>query len=76
MKKTHVFLYIILLKICIIYAILLYLHTLPAKSPVYSHISTTLNGLSTIRAFQAQNLLRDEYESHQDLNSGVWYMYV
>ncbi|XP_031635983.1 multidrug resistance-associated protein 4-like [Contarinia nasturtii] len=46
------------------------------KSPVFSHISATMGGLSTIRAFQAQNLLREEYENHQDLNTGTWYMYI
>lgn len=47
-----------------------------AKSPVFSHISATLSGLSTIRAFQAQRLLREEFENHQDLNSGTWFMYI
>lgn len=46
-----------------------------AKSPVFTHISATLYGLPTIRAFQAQNILRDEFESHQDLNTAVWFMF-
>lgn len=47
-----------------------------AKSPVFSHISATLGGLSTIRAFQAQDLLRKEFEDHQDLNTGTYFMYI
>lgn len=45
-----------------------------AKSPVFSHISATLNGLSTIRAFQAEELLRQEFDGHQDLNTGTYFM--
>lgn len=47
-----------------------------AKSPIFSHISATLSGLSTIRAFQAQELLRQEFDDHQDLNTGAWFMFV
>lgn len=46
-----------------------------AKSPIFSHISATLSGLSTIRAFQAQELLRQEFENHQDLNTGAFFMF-
>lgn len=46
------------------------------KSPVFSHISATLSGLSTIRAFQAEQLLRQEFENHQDLNTGTWFMFL
>lgn len=47
-----------------------------AKSPVFSHISATLNGLSTIRALQAEDLLRKEFDNHQDLNTGVYFMFL
>lgn len=47
-----------------------------AKSPVFTHISATLAGLPTIRAFQAENILRDEFESHQDLNTGSLFMFI
>lgn len=49
-------------------------HLSTAKSPVFSHISATFSGLSTIRAFRAQDLLQDEFEHHQDLNTGARYM--
>lgn len=47
-----------------------------AKSPVFTHISATLSGLSTIRAFQAESILQDEFEEHQDVNTGVWFMFI
>ncbi|XP_031639826.1 multidrug resistance-associated protein 4-like, partial [Contarinia nasturtii] len=46
------------------------------KSPVFTHISATLNGLSTVRAFQAEPILRDEFERHQNLNTGTWSMFL
>lgn len=47
-----------------------------AKSPVFSHIAETLNGLSTIRAHGAEELLRKEFDNHQDLNTGVYFMFL
>jgi len=32
---------------------------------VFSHISASLNGLSTIRAFEAQEMVRKEFDTHQ-----------
>lgn len=46
-----------------------------AKSPVFTHISATLYGIVTVRAFQAQNILQDEFENHQDLNTAVFFMF-
>ncbi|XP_031622965.1 multidrug resistance-associated protein 4-like, partial [Contarinia nasturtii] len=45
------------------------------KSPVFTHISATLEGLSIVRAFEAEEILRDEFERHQNLNTGVWHMF-
>lgn len=43
------------------------------RSPVFSHITATLNGLSTIRACGAQEMLKKEFDTHQDVHSGTWY---
>lgn len=47
-----------------------------AKSPIFSHISATLSGLPTIRANQAEKTLQDEFDRHQDLNTGAFYMFT
>ncbi|XP_051154775.1 ATP-binding cassette sub-family C member 4-like [Leptopilina boulardi] len=45
------------------------------RSPVFSHLSATLNGLTTIRAFRAQQLLTKEFDNHQDVHSASWYLF-
>lgn len=39
-------------------------------------MAATLNGLSTVRAFNAENLLRNEFDHHQDTHSACWYMFI
>ncbi|KAL0281168.1 UNVERIFIED_CONTAM: hypothetical protein PYX00_002233 [Menopon gallinae] len=46
------------------------------RSPVFSHLSATLQGLTTIRAFNAENILIKEFDSHQDLHSTAWYIFI
>ncbi|EDS36162.1 multidrug resistance-associated protein 1 [Culex quinquefasciatus] len=45
------------------------------RSPIFSHIATTLHGLSTIRSFQVQSLLISEFEQHQNVNTGANFMF-
>ncbi|XP_012262524.2 ATP-binding cassette sub-family C member 4-like [Athalia rosae] len=47
-----------------------------AKSPVFSHVSSTLDGLTTIRSRGAavEELLRKEFDHLQDTHSGAWYL--
>ena len=47
----------------------------PARSPVFSHLSATLQGLTTVRAFKAQELLTKEFDNHQDIHSASWYLF-
>lgn len=35
-----------------------------------------MSGLPTVRAFNAEQILQDEFERHQDLNTGVWFMFL
>ncbi|PSN41132.1 Multidrug resistance-associated protein 4 [Blattella germanica] len=44
------------------------------RSPVFSHISASLNGLSTIRASQAQQMVCKEFDNHQDLHTSAWFL--
>lgn len=47
-----------------------------AKSPAFTHLSATLSGLSTVRAFNAEHLLRKEFDNHQDTHSACWFMFI
>ncbi|CAH1105114.1 unnamed protein product [Psylliodes chrysocephalus] len=44
------------------------------KSPVFSHVNSTLNGIVTIRASNAQNILSVEFDNHQDIHTSAWYL--
>ncbi|KAF5286346.1 hypothetical protein FQR65_LT12640 [Abscondita terminalis] len=45
------------------------------KSPMIEHLNASLRGLATIRAAGAQNLLIEEFDNHQDLNSCATYLF-
>lgn len=44
------------------------------RSPVFSHLSASLNGLTTIRASQAQEMVSKEFDNHQDLHTRAWFL--
>ncbi|CAG2122395.1 unnamed protein product, partial [Medioppia subpectinata] len=44
------------------------------RSPVYSHVSTTLNGLASIRAYGAQQAFRNQYYTYQNDHSATWFV--
>ncbi|XP_034950064.1 probable multidrug resistance-associated protein lethal(2)03659 [Chelonus insularis] len=46
------------------------------RSPVFNHLSATLQGISTIRSFQAEQVLTKEFDHHQDLHSSAWYIFI
>ncbi|KAH0544125.1 probable multidrug resistance-associated protein lethal(2)03659 [Cotesia glomerata] len=46
------------------------------RSPVFNHLSATLQGLPTIRSFDAEEILTKEFDHHQDLHSSAWYIFI
>ncbi|XP_011309864.1 probable multidrug resistance-associated protein lethal(2)03659 [Fopius arisanus] len=46
------------------------------NAPVFTHLNVTMSGLTTIRAFNAQELLRMEFDRFQDGHSSAWYMFI
>lgn len=46
------------------------------RSPIYTHLSVSLDGLSTIRAFSAEKILIEEFDNHQDTHAACWYAFI
>uniref|UniRef100_A0A8C4HMG6 Multidrug resistance-associated protein 4 n=1 Tax=Dicentrarchus labrax TaxID=13489 RepID=A0A8C4HMG6_DICLA len=46
------------------------------RSPVFSHLSSSLQGLWTIRAFGAEERFQKTFDAHQDLHSGAWFLFL
>ena len=47
-----------------------------ARSPVFSHLSASLQGLQTIRAFGVQEKFVEEFDNHQDLHTEAWFLFL
>nr|XP_015835527.1 PREDICTED: multidrug resistance-associated protein 4 [Tribolium castaneum] len=47
-----------------------------ARSPMFSHLTASLQGLATIRAFNAENVLQQEFDNIQNHHSAALYMYI
>uniref|UniRef100_A0A8C3W6N7 Multidrug resistance-associated protein 4 n=1 Tax=Catagonus wagneri TaxID=51154 RepID=A0A8C3W6N7_9CETA len=46
------------------------------RSPVFSHLSASLQGLWTIRAFKAEQRFQELFDAHQDLHSEAWFLFL
>ncbi|XP_031635556.1 multidrug resistance-associated protein 4-like [Contarinia nasturtii] len=47
-----------------------------SRSPIFSHMNATLQGLSTVRAFNASKILEKEFHEFQDYNTSCWYLFI
>ncbi|XP_060872658.1 probable multidrug resistance-associated protein lethal(2)03659 isoform X2 [Metopolophium dirhodum] len=47
-----------------------------ARSPMFTHVNSSLQGLTTIRAFGVEQILSQEFSIHQDLHSSAWYLFM
>ncbi|XP_077153270.1 ATP-binding cassette sub-family C member 4 isoform X1 [Ranitomeya variabilis] len=46
------------------------------RSPVFSHLSSSLQGLWTIRAFKAEERFQQLFDAKQDLHSEAWFLFL
>uniref|UniRef100_A0A669QAT2 Multidrug resistance-associated protein 4 n=1 Tax=Phasianus colchicus TaxID=9054 RepID=A0A669QAT2_PHACC len=46
------------------------------RSPVFSHLSSSLQGLWTIRALKAEDRFQKLFDAHQDLHSEAWFLFL
>ncbi|XP_060518770.1 ATP-binding cassette subfamily C member 4-like isoform X2 [Cylas formicarius] len=46
------------------------------RSPVYSHLTATLQGVTTIRAFGAEEILTKEFDNYQNENSSAYFTFT
>ena len=56
--------------------IILLLSLFVARSPLFSHISATLQGLTTIRSFRKGSSFLDQFHHYQNEHTKGWYLYV
>ena len=47
-----------------------------ARSPAFSHLSATLQGLHTIRAFGSQAKFLEDFDRHQDINTAARFLFL
>ncbi|XP_023228581.1 multidrug resistance-associated protein 4-like [Centruroides sculpturatus] len=47
-----------------------------SRSPVFSHLSVSLYGLTTIRAFHAENKFKSLFNKYQDKHTATWFLFV
>ncbi|CAH1159391.1 unnamed protein product [Phaedon cochleariae] len=46
------------------------------KAPIFSHVSATLYGISTIRSSGAEEMIVQEFDTLQDQHTGCWFLFL
>nr|CAH7718231.1 unnamed protein product [Callosobruchus chinensis] len=46
------------------------------RAPVFSHISSSLYGISTIRASNAEGMVKQEFDGLQDRHTSTWFLFL
>ncbi len=54
--------------ICVKYSL-----TFPAHSPMLGHITSSMEGLHTIRAFCSQEVVTEQFDGHYNFYLGCWF---
>jgi len=52
------------------------LFLIAAKSPIFSHLSSSLTGLTTLRAHHCSTIFEETFHQLQDIHSSVCYLYI
>ena len=47
--------------------------TISERSPIYSHLSATMQGMSVIRAYKMEQAMIEEFERLQDIQTSVFF---
>ena len=55
---------------------LIFVYFSAARSPLYSHISVTIQGLSTIRSYKEQDKFDDKLHHYLNEHTKAWYLYI
>ncbi|XP_050511824.1 ATP-binding cassette sub-family C member 4-like isoform X2 [Diabrotica virgifera virgifera] len=46
------------------------------KSPMFSHVNSSLHGMATIRASNTEDILIKEFDEHQNVHTSAWYLTI